>query len=229
MSTGRLFEQADRNTVVNLSNGPLAAAFAHSTTPLNRRQPGRPPSHAIASGCAPLPPWVSRPAVEFRLPFSHAGAGAKYKNGMEIALGSGDGFSAPVTRLCREVGPAGVGSPHLPFLGTSKGTVALRTLPRAVAGVAAYLADWHASRAPAVEEIARTRTESRRLLPAVLRMERLPALGAHKRYCSSPHGFIVPRKRIEERYCEIAVKRLEQEVFDFGEPEPVEVQEELAL
>jgi len=69
--------------------------------------------------------------------------------------------------------------------------------------------------APAGSAIAVRRAVLRRCLPAVLRMERLAAVDAFKRHRLSFHDYSIAR---EERYCEIAARRLQQSVLPLEIP-----------
>lgn len=69
--------------------------------------------------------------------------------------------------------------------------------------------------APTGSAIAVARTVLRRVLATVLRMERLMAVDAFKRHRLSFHGNSITR---EERYCEIAAKRLAQAVLPLEIP-----------
>jgi hypothetical protein len=62
---------------------------------------------------------------------------------------------------------------------------------------------------PAGRSVALSRAIFRRSFPPVFWMKRPLALGAFQRQCCSFHAHIIAR---EERYCEIAARRLEQQV-----------------
>lgn len=63
---------------------------------------------------------------------------------------------------------------------------------------------------PPMSAIALSRTKPRRFLSPVFRVKRIVAVDTLKRQCGSFHAHIISR---EERYCEIAVKRLQQGVL----------------
>ena len=69
-------------------------------------------------------------------------------------------------------------------------------------------------RSPSSGTVALPRTIARRLLPSVFGMKRLVAMDALKRHVCPFHSDIIAR---EERYCEIAARRLEQQVLPIGD------------
>jgi hypothetical protein len=60
-----------------------------------------------------------------------------------------------------------------------------------------------------------------------MRVEVLSAVKTFECDAGVSHTVIIPQIEIEEKYCEIAVKRLSQEMLPFDEPQPVAQQVEL--
>ena len=178
----------------------------------------RPPSAAPRMIVPPRPSRVVFPTVVFGLPCSHTVVTAKRLFGMEVSRRPLNILTAPFTYFCNGIGSAWIRLSYFPFLPTFKRTVDLISFPGAYRG---FTTD-RAYRmllfiAPSIFKVA-GRGAKGLIVTAIMRMKISSALNALCCKAHVSHVFIISTivrmsRKIEEKYCEIAVRRLQQEVL----------------
>ena len=167
------------------------------------------PADAVCLWCPAFPSRMSQSDHKLRLPFSHAGTGTEWFFGVEISRSAAKVFEALSACLSDAIASSRIWLPNLRSHAAGKRAKHLAPLTSARGWFAARRARRLLSSSPSVEQIAPGRTESLSR-SAVLRAKLLIALCAVARFFGSHVNIIA---QIEEKYCEIAVKRLAQEVL----------------
>lgn len=166
------------------------------------------PTDAIGARSAAFPARVSRTDVELRLPFSHTCSATKWLFAMEVGRRSAEYLATPFTHLCNSVPALWPRATGLIFDPTLKRTIDLRPFAGSSGRLTADPTDRKRIVAPTGLEVAFYGTVTL-IGPAVLRMVILVAILAVARFFTF-HIHIIPQ---EERYCEIAARRLSQGVL----------------
>lgn len=174
--------------------------------PLHSCVPRRSPADAVGSRRGTLPPGMGRSDAELGLPFCHASISAEHPFAVEVAGRSGYVFAAPLARVGFKIASAWVGSPGLPRHAARERTEPLSALARAIGRRAARLTHRCGRGTPTVLQIAGRRTEPLGLAIAGKRPAAPNTMAFHL-------PIIACLREIEERYCEIAARRLDQMVL----------------
>lgn len=181
------------------------------------------PSNSISySRDSPLPSRVRFSNSKFRLPFCHTFITAKSAFSMEVRYGARNVFPTPVARARFNIRSAGVGLPGLGGYSAFKRTESLMPLPCAYGRFTTMLAERRFLFPPARIEIARGRTKTL-IRASIERVKWLSAIDAIPCLGFLFHIPILSDIEIEERYCEIAARRLAQAVLPLpAEPAPLQ-------
>lgn len=215
MSILKTFEHAKWNPMMDVLDGALAASLAGTAASLHYSNPSGLPANPIASRCSALPAWMRLATLKLGLPFSHAGSIAECQRGVKISGRPSHALPAPVAKPRDAVRPPRIWPSPFGLLCAYKGAIFLSILG---AGLATDAARWLRLRfAPSVFQVARSRAESA-IGTAIQRMVLRAASLARLHGIWIYHTVIIPHSEIEERYCEIAVKRLAQSVLQFTDP-----------
>lgn len=167
------------------------------------------PSSSVCFRSAAFPSWVSYSNIEFRLPFSHAGPRAERLDGMEVSGGSAKFLEALGALLCDLVAPI---KSRLPSLGCDTARERAKLLvsfPCTGGRFTTCRAERSFRSAPAIQEVTRWRTKYL-FRSTIVRMKGVSALLTVSSFFAFHAGIIT---HLEEKYCEIAVKRLGQQVL----------------
>lgn len=211
-------KQTQRDAVVDVLHGTLPTPLANTCTPSQNSVASGFPSNPVGLGGSAFPSRVSLTTLELGLPLSHTGRIAECERGVKISRRACDLLAAPIARLRDTVGAARVRLPDLPLLPTLERTVFLVALPCADAGFSAnFTRRTRGCTTPSIRKVASARTEAG-FGATVKRMKIRAAMIASQCAVWVYHALSIPHIEIEERYCEIAVNRLRQEVFQFEEP-----------
>ena len=197
--------------MMNVTRLAFLAPLAYAARTLHRTQSSHTPSNPVGSGGSPLPAWMADAVHEFRLPFCHATVRAKRLVAVKITGRPAEFITAPCAYLCDAIRPAGIGSPDLCGNTTRHRAIFLRALACVRYVIAAKLALIGLSGAPTIGELTLARTEGLWFFrpTAIQRVKGLSAMFTIARLVTS-HTYIIPHN---ERYCEIAARRLSQEVM----------------
>lgn len=168
------------------------------------------PSDSVGSRCPALPSWMGRSNHKLRLPFSHTGTRAEWLVRVKVGSSAAERLEALNTCLGDAIAAARIRLADLRCHAARKRTELLAALASARGWLAACGTRRSLSRPPSIEQVTSRRAEGLRR-PAVLGAERIAALCAVACFLAS-HSSIIPQ--IEEKYCEIAVNRLRQEVLN---------------
>ena len=210
-----------RDAVVDLYRGTLSATLAYVPCNGQGHSPSLFPADAARPRGSALPPGVSIPNDEFRLPLSHAVVIAECLVSTKVGCRPRNIFATPVTCFCDPVASAGVRASCLGLL---------RTLARAVCLIAfAGAGTWFPADAtlwtcggwpPSGTQIALPGTVLR-IGTAVVGVKRLAARAAQSGFCCLSHEakrtslppVLQETIEIKEEYCKITANRLRQEVL----------------
>ena len=190
---------------------------------LSFRQPPRfglcrPPSAPSCVSGTPGPSGMVFPAVVFGLPCSHAIVTAKRLFSMEVSRRPLNILTAPFADFCNSIRPAWIRLSCFPFLPTFKRAINLISFP----GTYRWLPADRANRmrlliAPSALKVT-SRGAKGLIVTAIMGMKIISTLDTLCCKAHVSHAFIISTivrmsREIEEKYCEIAVRRLQQEVL----------------
>jgi len=201
---------------MNVQNRALLATLTGATGPTNGLPASGFPADAVGTGNAPLPSRVRFAGHELRLPFGHAAARAKETLAVEIASGSAELLPAPFADVLDLTALSEVRPADLSLNPAFQGGVDLLPLASTLRGLAA-----NGTRRGGVVPPSRLQVTGHRAIsllgPTVLRMIGFAAVFAVARL----FAFHIPviSQEIEERYCEMAARRLAQDVLPAEVPE----------
>ena len=194
--------------------GTLSTSLTDASGAVYCRPSGSLPANPIGARNAAFPSRVKRTNVELGLPLSHAVISAKNAIRVEVTRRSRDRIAAPVAWLRHSVGSTRIRSSQLGELSAFR-----RAKPLAPAAslelATADIARRDHTLTPSCCEVAVTRTITA-ASPSVFGVEVIAALFADANLFAL-HTPILSRIEIEERYCEIAARRLEQQVLPLGD------------
>ena len=178
------------------------------------------PTNTVATGGSAFPSGVGILYDKFRLPLSHATIITKNLIGMEVACRPCYWLTAPIAWLCDKVGTPRILFPFFAFLCALPRAIYLVSLTGAYCGFSTHRANINFSITPPILKVAIGRTK--KLIGAtIIRMKGFSAIFTYSGFAKFFHIYIIntiARKsiEIEEKYCEIAVNRLRQEVIPFN-------------
>lgn len=198
---------------MNMLTWTFFASFADAIRALHCIQPSGFPANAIGARRTTTPTGMGIGNIELRLPFSHATPATKRSLRVKVTSSPAYFFPAPFTQASCLIASFRVSATYFGFLGALPTACLLRTLASAGSWLATHNANTVLATTPTGLQIA-TRRAISRIISSVLRVKGLAATLAVSRNVGVLHSLIIP---LEERYCEIAAKRLQQEAFDFGE------------
>lgn len=204
---------ANRENVVDMLDRIFLASLANASRPLECLVSGAFPSNHICARRAALPSRMRFAFRKFRLPLSHAGARTERLDGVEVGSWSTKVLQALGALLRDSVSSAKIRLAYLVRNTTGERTKLLVSLPCTAGWLSACGAYRLFGSAPSVQQVTFSRTKCL-LGPAVVRMKCTPA------HCTVPRFFAFHSdilSQIEEKYCEVAAKRLCQEVLPLHE------------
>ncbi len=206
----------DWQTVMHLFRGMPSATLAPLASPSEGTITRCIPSDPIAARRPALPTGVSRADVVLRLPLGHAGTRAEQPVAVKVGCWATEILTTPLATLRRAITSTRIRLTLLPLNTALHGAQLLRALActrRWLATDQAGALHWFT---PPCPQLAGWRAICLGLLraPTVLGMIRLPATFAIARYCHVLHTRIISQ---QERYCEIAARRLSQQVLHLEE------------
>lgn len=167
------------------------------------------PSYTIGVWRSSFPAWMGFPFIEFRLPFSHARTRAKRLDGMKVGGGSAKVLQALNALLCDSVPPGQVRFSNLGRDTARERAKFLVSFPCTAGWLPAGGADGSFRRTPSIQQVTFCRAKGL-FRSTILRMKSVPTLCAASSFIAF-HVHVVTQT--EEKYCEIAVKRLAQGVL----------------
>lgn len=168
------------------------------------------PADAVAPGCATAPAWMRGTGDKFRLPFRHAGTATECLFAVKVRRWAGELLSAPFAFLGDAVAATRVWLSSPTSYSARRRTILLCSLTHAECRATVLTCEGD-RRAPPRLKIASARTEAT-IGPPVLGVEWVGAGFAIARLFAF-HAPIIPRIELEERYCELAARRLQQAVL----------------
>jgi hypothetical protein len=195
--------------MMHVFDWPLMASLANSGRPCDGATARRFPPDAITARRTALPSRMVFSVGELGLPLSHAAVVTKDTFRMEVARWASHLFAAPLARMRDKVASARIRRADLRRHATRERTEPLVSLSGTVGGFSTGLTFANGQFAPSRPQVTGARTEPL-LGPSILRRVLVMALFAVAALGSVFHALIITH---EERYCEIAVKRLQQEVL----------------
>ena len=185
------------------------ASLAQSAGAENRFSASCPPANAIGAGNTASPPRMGLASSELRLPLSHAPVAAERLFAVEVALRPGNVLAAPFARTSLTTRPRRVRAPSLCPLGAFPRALFLASLSGSGGGLSALGTEAFRWFAPAGPERALVGAPSR-IGPSVLRVVGRLARLTRTRLGELSHVGILSD---EEKWCEVAAKRLAQGVL----------------
>lgn len=209
MRVFQLSKVSNRKNVVNMSDGFPFALFADPAGSRHGSFFGSPPSDSVSSWCPALPSRMGHSNHKLRLPFSHTGSRAERLVRVKVGGSTAERLEALSTCLGDAIASAWIGLADLRCHAARKRTELLVSLASACGWLTTHRACQRLGRSPSVEQITLRRAEGLGW-PSVVRTELIAALCAVARFIGSHINIIA---QIEEKYCEIAAKRLAQEVL----------------
>jgi hypothetical protein len=193
-----------------MENRPLPATFASPTGPRDSLSACGFPTDAIGTGSAALPAGMRLAPHELRLPFGHAPARAEEPLTVKVACGPTEFLTTPLTDAHDLTALSEVRLSSLRLGSAFQRAISLLSLAGTLSRLAANSTDGTEVVSPTGFQIACHRAITL-VGPTVLRVIRFVAVFAVARLFAF-HALIIPQQ-IEERYCEIAAKRLQQSVM----------------
>lgn len=204
----------------------FTTSFTDSLRPFEGLFSGWFPSNTITSRTSTFPAWMSIFNNKLRLPFCHALIIAKNFIGMKIASWSCYWFTTPITWLCNQIRSFWVFPALFSYLGTLPRTINLISFSCAYGWFPTHRTKVYFSIPPSVLE--KTITGTKILIrTTIIWVKRVATVFANSSFGVFFHTYIIntiAKKsiEIEEKYCEIAVRRLAQEVLPFGSNQSLE-------
>lgn len=210
MRVFQLGKVSNWKNVVNMSDWFSFTLLANPARSFHCSLLGSFPANAIGPWRAAFPSWMSRSDHKFRLPFSHAGAGTEWLRRMEISRWTTKFLEALGALFCDSVTPSQIRLANLGSNTTGEGTELLTTFPSALRWSPASRAFGGSWCSPTIQQVTLGRAKGL-FRSAVVWMKCCPAFCTVARLFAF-HVRIIAQ--IEEKYCEIAAKRLRQEVLN---------------
>lgn len=206
-----------RDSVMNLNCLPVAAPFTNTICPFHGLFSCVLPTNPIATRGTPLPTGMCILYDKFRLPFSHTPIVTKNLIGVKVAGRSCHGFTAPVTRFCYEIRAPGIFSSVFTLLCAFPRAIDLVSLASACGWFPAHGTQINTSITPTVLKVTIGRAKDL-TRTAIIGVKWFSAMFTYSGFGKFFHGYIINTIakmsiEIEEKYCEIAVQRLAQEVL----------------
>lgn len=195
--------------MMHMDTWATPTTLTHAAASLQDSTPGSLPADPIRTRRAALPARMSATGDVRGLPRRHAVNVAEHALGMKVTRGARHRSGAPVTRLCYLIRTTGIRLARLSNDAAIKRTESLGA--SAAHWSAAHITRARGASSPSVRKVAGTRTETT-IRPSVLRVKVVPAILTLANLFAF-HGGSIPPIEIEERYCEIAAKRLAQAVL----------------
>ena len=187
----------------------LRAALAQPSRTENRIAASCPPANSVSSRYATSPTWMGLAGGELRLPLGHAPIATERLVSVEVALGPHDILATPITSARLAVHTIGIWTANLRFLSALPRALALASLASSRGRTPTDRACARRWFTPSRSSRAGSRTESRSGT-TVERVEFGGAMLARMCLAELSHIGIIP---LEEKWCEVAAKRLSQEVL----------------
>ena len=171
------------------------------------------PSKTIACGSATFPSWVMFTYLKFRLPFCHTSPTTKHLLTMKVTSRAGNILTTPRAFFSKQIRTSAIWFAYLRFCPALQRTILLRPIACVCYILSALEAISFINLSPTSQEVTLTRAISSCILSTIFRVKKLTAILTIQGYIKSLHTYIIPQKQIEEKYCEIAAKRLSQSVM----------------
>ena len=171
------------------------------------------PSETISFRSASLPARMIFTTSKLRLPFCHTSPTAKDLLTVKVASRSGNIFTTPRAFFGDKIRTPAIRFAYLSLHPTFHRAIFLRPIACMGYILSTLRAISIGGFTPPSQEIALTRAIRSRILSAIFRMERLVTSLTIQGYPYSSHTYIIPQLEREEKYCEIAKKRLSQSVM----------------
>lgn len=174
------------------------------------------PSEAISFRATTFPAWVVNAILKLRKPFSFTLVITKCLISVKVTSRSGNIFSTPRALPCFKVTSTLIGSAYFTLFSTFSRAILLITLACASSWLPTYRTYIRLAFTKACQLLALIRTIALRWFrfTPIKGMKLLPAIFTYLSNFHS-HTYIISQLPVEEKYCEIAAKRCQQQVFKF--------------